>query len=57
MLFRIGFTNWDIIEKYFEMNSLSNLPKNDLLSLLSCVRLQAHFPLESPFIYLSFVVI
>ena len=39
MFLGIGFTNWNIIEKYFRMNFLSTLSaKNDLLSLLCRVR-------------------
>ena len=53
MFLRIGFTNWNIIEKYFRTSSLSSLSvKNDLLSLLCRVRVEAHFPLENLFISL-----
>ena len=51
-LLKIGFTNWNITEKYFWMNFLSSISaKNNLLSLYCRVRVEAHFPLESPFIY------
>ena len=47
-----GITNWNIIEKYFRTDFLSSLSeKNDFLSLLCWVRTEAHFPLESLFIY------
>ena len=37
----IGFTNWNVIEKYFRMNFLSSLSaKNDLMSLLCRVRVE-----------------
>ena len=52
LFFRIGLTNWNIIEKYFRINFLSSLSaKYDLLSLLCRVRVEARFPLENPFIY------
>ena len=52
MFLRIGFINWNIIEKYFRMNFLNSLfAKNDLLSLLCRVKVEAHFSLESPFIF------
>ena len=52
MFLRTDFTNGNITEKYFSMNFLSSLfAKNDFLSLLCRVRVEAHFPLESPFIY------
>ena len=56
MFLRIGFTNWNVIEKYFRINFLSSLSaKNDLLNLLDRVRVEAHFPLERPFVsFMSF---
>ena len=58
MFLGIGFTNWNVIEKCFKMNFLTSLSaKNDLLSLLCRVRFEAHFPLESPFIFFLQVVI
>ena len=52
MFLRIGFTNWNIIEKYFRINFLNSLSaKNDVLSLFCGVRFEAYFPLEIPFIY------
>ena len=51
ILLRIGFTNWNITEKYFRMNFLSRLSaKNDLLNLRCWVRVKAYSPGESPFI-------
>ena len=51
MFLRIGFTNWNINERFFRMNFLSSLSaKNNLLRLLCWTRVEAHFPLESPFI-------
>ena len=44
MFFRIGFTNWKFIEKYFRMNILSSVSANsNLLGLLCWVRVEAHF--------------
>ena len=44
MFLRIGFTNWNIIEKYFERNCLCGLStKNDLLGQLHSVRVEAQF--------------
>ena len=46
MFLRIGFTNWNIIEKYFWMNFLSSLSaKNDPLSLLCMLRVEAGKPI------------
>ena len=54
MFLNIGFCNWNIIEKYFRMNFLCSLStKNDLLSLLFRVSVEAHFSLEGPF-FISF---
>ena len=42
ILSRIGFTNWNITEKYFRTNFLSRLSaKNDLLNLRCWVRVKA----------------
>ena len=50
---RISFTNRNIIEKYFRLNSLGSLSaKNDLLILLCRVGVEAHFPLKVTSIYL-----
>ena len=58
MFLGIGFTNWNVTEKCFGINFLSSFSaKNGLLSLLCRVRVESHFPLESPFIYLFQVVI
>ena len=52
MFLRIGYANWNIIDKHFKMNFLNSLSaKNDLLSLLFRVRFETHFPREIPFIY------
>ena len=49
---RIGFANWNITEKYFRMNFLSSpSAKGDLVSLLCRAKVEAHFPMESSFIY------
>ena len=52
MFMRIGFANWNIVEKYFRMNFLSSpSAKGDLVSLLCRAKVEAHFPMESLFIY------
>ena len=44
----IGFTNWNVIGKYFRMNFPTSVStKNDLVSLLCRVRVGANFPLVS----------
>ena len=58
MFLGIDFTNWNVIEKYFMMSFLSShSAKNDLQRLLCKVRVEAHFPLESPCTYFLYVVI
>ena len=52
MFLRIGFANWNNIEKHFRMNFFSSpSAKGDLVSLLCRAKVEAHFPMESLVIY------
>ena len=54
MFLGVGFTNRNVIEKYFRMNFLSSISaKTDLLSLLCKVRVEADFPLKAH-LFISF---
>ena len=52
MFLTIGFTNWNMIEKYFRMHGFSSvLAKHDLLSLFFRVRVETPFLPKSQLIY------